>query len=124
MGTTTVKSFIKEFIAHVKGDEVAAKAEKVFRQAESALKSHIASLQGDTIGLEDKVKEAEENAKKSLINFGETIVDRADYVSNLLKKENAAISAKEEHASHLLNVKFLEDKLKSLYEEVEEEAKA
>ena len=54
----TVKSFVRQFVAAVQGDDSTAKAEKAFRQADSALKTQIAALKGDVISKEDAVTDA------------------------------------------------------------------
>lgn len=71
-----VKSFINQFVAAVKGDDVEATAEKAYRQANSALKSQISSLEGDTINLEEKVNDAKEKLASAGINDGNLIADR------------------------------------------------
>jgi hypothetical protein len=49
------KSFVKEIVALLKGDDAEATGQKVLRQADSAFKTQIASLTGDTIALEDRL---------------------------------------------------------------------
>ena len=55
-----MKSFVKEVVAIISGDNAEATGQKILRQADSALKTQIASLNGDTISLEDKVEDAKE----------------------------------------------------------------
>lgn len=115
----TVKSFVKEFAALLTGDTATAKAEKSLRQADSALKTQIASLKGDTISYEDAVDDAKENEKKALLNFGQEITSstRGSYVQNLLNAANKVTDAVEKHEAHLAKIKFLEGKLEILGKE-------
>ena len=55
-----MNSFVKQFVAAVKGDDVEVQAQKAWRSAESALKVQIAAREGDTISLEDAVNQAKE----------------------------------------------------------------
>lgn len=116
------KSFVKQFIAVVKGDDAEAQAQKVLRQADSALKSQIASLQGDTITFEDAVTAAEEAEVLATVNNGKAITDRNYYVSGLLNAKNKVTSAQEALKAHQEKVAFLQDKLESLNKEVVVEA--
>ena len=86
---TTTNSFIKQFIALVKGDEVEAKAMKYWRQAESAFKVQIAALGGDLIRKEDSVSQAEEKLAKALVNGGNEINDRDQYIANLISAKES-----------------------------------
>lgn len=113
------KSFIKQFIAAVKGDTDEVLAQKVLRQADSALKSQIASLQGDTINLEDAVTNAKEGEASLLINNGALITSKEMYVKNLLLAKNKTTEAEENLRTHLEKIAFLEAKLKAINEEVE-----
>ena len=54
MSVSKTKSFVKEVVAILKGDDAEATAQKILRQADSAFKTQIASLTGDTIALEDR----------------------------------------------------------------------
>ena len=112
-----VKSFVKQFAAFVKGDDVEAQAQKVLRQADSALKSQIASLTGDTITLEDAVTAAEEKEQLATINNGKPITDRNYYVSGLLSAKNQVTIAQETLEAHQEKIAFLQSKLDALGEE-------
>jgi hypothetical protein len=113
----TVKSFVKQFTAFIKGDDAEAQAQKVLRQADSALKSQIASLNGDTITYEDAVTAAEEKEGLAIINNGKPITDRSYYVSGLLNAKNQVTSAQEALKTHLEKIAFLQSKLDGLGEE-------
>lgn len=106
----TLSSFAKEIIAIIKGDDAEATAQKIFRQADSAFKTQIASLKGDTIALEDAVTEAEENCKKALHNNGQLIVDRNAYIKGIIEAENKLTMAQDKLADHLELIELLEKK--------------
>lgn len=122
MSKTTIKSFVKQFVAAVKGDDATVVAEKVFRQAQSALNSQISSLQGDTVGLEDAVGDAKEALDKARINYGGVISDRNYYVRTLLDRKNAVTKAEEALETHKEKIDFLKAELDALTKEEEVEA--
>lgn len=112
-----MKSFVKQYVAVVKGDDAEAQGEKVFRQADSALQTHIANLKGDTISLEDNVTNAKEELNLARVNNGQIISDRNEYVNCLLEAKNNLIEAKYELEVHKLKLEFLEGELKNLSSE-------
>jgi hypothetical protein len=114
-----VKSFVKQFISTVKGDEVGVQAEKCFRAASSALNTQISSLGGDTIQLEDKVTDAKEAHTSARINNGQSITNRNTYVENLLTSKNNVTIAEKNLKSHIEKIDFLKAELKALETEVE-----
>lgn len=116
---TTINSFVKQFLAVVKGDGVKAQAEKAFRQASSALKSQISSLEGDTINLEDKVTEAQEKLAISRVNNGQAITNREYYIESLLTSKNNVVQAEKNLKKHIEKIDFLKAELTSLEEEVD-----
>lgn len=116
-----IKSFCKEFIATVEGDSAAALAEKVFRQADSALKVQIANLNGDVIKLEDDVAAAKEGVSKARINNGREITDRTAYVEGLLTAKNNLTRAEDALKKHKEKLAFLEGEYKDLSSEVDSE---
>lgn len=118
MSVKTVKSFVKQFVATVTGDDVTAKAEKAFRQSESALKSQIASLTGDTINLEDKVEDAKAKLDLAMINNGNPIENRENYISELLRSKNNVTSAEATLETHNKKISFLQETLTALSSEV------
>lgn len=113
-----MKSFVKQFVAVVKGDDAEAQGQKVLRQADSALQSQVASLNGDTITLEDSVTSAKEALDLARVNNGQVIIDRSYYVRNLLNAKNKVTEAEEALKSHKEKIAFLESELKALSEEV------
>lgn len=114
MAKTKVTSFVNQFLALVKGDSATVQAEKVFRQAQSALNVQISSLTGDTINFEDSLQEAQESLKKAMVNNGQSISDRAKYVSLLLEGKNRVTAAEEALESHKAKLAFLKDSLAAL----------
>ena len=119
MNMATVKSFVKQFVAAVTGDDAKAQGEKAFRQAQSALKSQISSLEGDTINLEDKVEDAQEVLKKARINNGKLIADRHSYSENLLYSKNKVTEAEKALKAHVDKIQFFKSELQELEAEVE-----
>jgi DNA repair exonuclease SbcCD ATPase subunit len=108
---TTVKTFVEQFVALVKGDDAKATAAKVQRQAISACKSHIPAWEGDTIALEDNIERAKEQLNRARINFGEEIRDRSKYISNVVKMQNNLIEAEEALEAHLKKIEFIKENL-------------
>lgn len=119
MSVKTVKSFVKGFVALVKGDDVAAAAEKAFRQASSGLKSQINSLEGDTVTFEDAVTDAKEAQSNARINNGRAITDRDEYVNKLLSAKNVVTQAESKLELHTTKIDFLKGELVALEQEVE-----
>jgi hypothetical protein len=115
-----MKSFVKQFIAKIEGDDATVRAEKALRQADSALKTQIATLTGDTINLEDAVEAAKEAQANARINNAEPITDREYYVQKLLGAKNDVTEAQEELDTHKAKIAFLASELASLSEETAE----
>jgi hypothetical protein len=109
-----MKSFVKEVVAIIQGDNAEATAQKVLRQADSALKTQIAALHGDTIALEDKVEDAKEGLRLARVNNGQVITDRNQYVRNLLSAKNSLTEAQDNLTEHLEKIAFLEETYASL----------
>lgn len=109
-----MKNFVKEVIAIINGDNAEATALKILRQADSALKTQIASLNGDTIALEDALEEAKEELRLAKYNNGQLITDRNYYVRNLLTAKNNLIEAEAQLEEHLETIAFLDEVYSSL----------
>lgn len=109
MGVSKTKSFVNEIIAIIKGDDAEVTAQKILRQADSAFKTQIASLTGDTIALEDKLEDAKETLRISRLNNGKAISDRNNYIENLIYAKRAVISAEEELEDHINKLEFLKE---------------
>jgi hypothetical protein len=111
---TKAKSFIKEFVAAIKGDDAEMQAAKVWRQAESGLTMQIAALKGDLIRKEDAVTDAQEGLDSARINGGKQIVDRDVYVSNLISAKERLVQAEKQLEAHQKTIAFLEEEYASL----------
>jgi hypothetical protein len=109
-----MKSFVKEVVAIIAGDNAEATGQKILRQADSALKTQIASLNGDTITLEDTVEYAQENLRIARVNNGKLITDRNVYVRSLLDAKNVLTDAQDALNSHLEKIAFLQGEYDSL----------
>lgn len=109
-----VNSFVNQFVAMVKGDDVQVEAEKAWRNAESALKVQIASKEGDTIRFEDAVSEAQEVLNKARVNNGAMIHDRDAYIRNLVEAKNHLTDAEENLEFHLKTLNFLREEYENL----------
>lgn len=116
MSVNKTKSFVKEVIAILSGDNAEATGQKILRQADSAFKTQIASLTGDTISFEDAVEEAKEALRIARINNGRLIGDRSSYISNLLVAKNNLIDAEEALENHVLKLEFLKEQAALLEE--------
>lgn len=114
----TIKSFVKQFVAIIKGDDAQAQGEKVFRQAQSGLNTHISNLNGELVDCETRVEDAKEALGIALVNNGKTISDRGRYVSDLLNAKNTVTAAEEVLEKHKAKIEFLVDRLKELEAEV------
>jgi ribose 5-phosphate isomerase len=109
-----MKSFVKEVVAVLQGDNAEATGQKILRQADSALKASIAVANGDTLSFEDKVEVAKDQLALAKINHGELITDRNNYIVNLLNAKNALITAEENLENHLNQLSFLQEQLAGL----------
>jgi hypothetical protein len=117
MAKTIMNSFVKQFIAELKGDDAEALAEKVWRQANSALKSSISSMEGDLIEKEDDVTNAEERLAKARINYCDSISDRNDYISRLISAKESLTKAQKLLNAHITTIEFLKGEWDSLKKE-------
>ena len=117
-----MNSFVEQFVAAVKGDDVQVEAQKAWRSAESALKVQIAAREGDTISLEDEVARRKEALTAARINNGRKINDREGYIDNLINAKNELTEAEEELADHLAELNFLKDEYSALKSETKVKA--
>ena len=104
-----LNSFVNSFIAIVTGDNAQAKAEKGWRQADSAFKIQIAALNGDLVTKEDAVTQAQENLSKKLVNSGNEITDRTQYIASLISAKETLKQAEKQLAAHQETIAFLEE---------------
>lgn len=117
MSKNVMNSFVKQFVAKVKGDDVEVQAEKVWRQANSALKSNISVLEGDLIGKEDAVTSAQEKLDNARINNGCEITDRTSYISTLISAKESLKKAQKELDAHNATITFLNEEWENLKKE-------
>lgn len=117
MSKTVVNSFVSQFVAKIKGDDVQVQAEKVWRQAESALNQSISSLKGDLIDKEDAVAVAQEGLNNARINNGNPITNRQSYVTNLIEKKENLKKAEKALEAHKATITFLEEEYTALKKE-------
>jgi hypothetical protein len=108
------KSFIKSFVAAIKGDNAEAQAAKVWRQAESGLTMQIAVLKSDLIRKEDAVTDAQEALDSARINGGKFITDRDNYVAGLIQAKERLIQAEKQLEAHQKTIAFLEEEYANL----------
>lgn len=102
---SNVKSFVKQVLAQLQGNEDQVVAEKNYRKATSAVKGQISSLESKQVDAEialDEAKEALHSAKYPT----KLIKDTSDYVRNVAKKQEAVDSAQEELESINESLKF------------------
>ena len=114
-----LNSFTKQFVALLKGDDAEVKSQKVWRQADSALKVQIAGLNGDLIRKEDQVEAAKEKLAKARLNHGNEITDREAYVTGLINAKNSLTIAEKELKAHQEQIAFLQGEYDSLGKEEE-----
>jgi hypothetical protein len=111
-----MKSFVKEVVAIIQGDNAEATGQRILRQADSAFKTQIASLTGDTIALEDRLEDAKENLRLTRLNFGLQITDRNSYIRSLLDAKNLLTSSEEALEAHNAKLDFLREQAALLEE--------
>ena len=110
----TIKSFIKEFQAVVKGETTTVQAEKTLRSAKSALQVQISNMEGDLITYEDAVETAKKGLKLARVNNGKVIESRGMYVTNLILAKNSLNQAEEELKDHHEVLEFLRSEITKL----------
>jgi multidrug resistance efflux pump len=110
MSTKVVtKTFVKQFVALIKGDEAEATAAKVQRKAVSSLEARLAALDAHVVDAEQEVEEAEENLVNVRLNHGKQIGDRETYVDALLAAHNRVENSK----TKLMNLEHTIETLKA-----------
>lgn len=115
-----VKSFIKQTVAIIKGDDAAALAEKNYRLANAAFEAETAKLKGDTVDLEQSLQDARETLTSKRLNEGVLIKDRSAYLYALLNAQNGVTIAEEKLTMHQAKVDFFKEQ--SILLNAEEEA--
>jgi len=107
MAKSTVKTFVEQFVALVKGDEAAATAAKVERQRIAALNTAFHNANGDLVDKEQRVQDAEDYVVKCRLNHGREISNRQSYVSNLIAATEKVKDAQEALEAHQLLISTL-----------------
>jgi hypothetical protein len=104
-----MKSYVKEFLARVAGDQDAVLAEKNYRQAASALKLQLSKLEAKRIDDEDAVETAFEKLNEAKYQT-KLISDRTGYITGLktakdnLTKAQAELDATKEAIYFFSNI--------------------
>jgi chromosome segregation ATPase len=111
MSKTTVKSFVNQFVALVKGDDSAVVAEKVFRKAKSALTASLAVAEGESVNLEEAISEAQENLDKARVNYGNAEFTNNSYISNLSQARERLEEAESNFELHQEKLTILKEEL-------------
>ncbi len=117
-----ISNFIEDFSKAAIGEDVAVVAARTMKGALCALKSHVASFEGDTGNLEANVESAKSDLDKARVNFGgemPTQEARESYVGNLLEASNRVTKAEFHLEQHNASIKFLEGEYSSLLKESE-----
>lgn len=112
--TTVAKTFVKQFVAFVNGDDAEVKAAGAHRQALAAVSSSISQLEGDLVDKEITLTDKIEARAAARVNSGEPIKDRPKYVSNLIQAHDAVKAAEEALANHIETIAFLKAELVEL----------
>jgi len=109
-----INVFETSFIKTAKDENIEELAEKTWRNAESALKSNISNLEGDSIDFEDSVENAEADLNAARVNNGEAILDRPLFIANLVSSKNYLTNAQDALKNHLATLEFLKKEYASL----------
>lgn len=114
-----MKSFIKEVVARVAGDQAEVVAQKNYRKATSAVKSQIAALQAKEVDDEASVDTANENLE--IAKFPTlAITDNKSYISNIKYYQDAIDKANDTLASTRESIAYFEALLASYDKEVDQ----
>jgi len=114
-----VKSFVKQAIAALTGDKSEVIAQKIYRASKSAISSQVSLLDGSLMDLEDALEEAKANVQLTLINKGQKIEDKTQYLTNLMDAHNKVLQAEERLEAHEAKIDFFAKKLIEI--DIEEE---
>lgn len=94
MSEKVVKSFVKQVIAKLKGDDAEVVAQKNFRKASAAVKGQIAALEARKVDDEMAVENAKEAFNDAL--YPTVVTDAQVYTSNLVKAKKVVEQAEEQ----------------------------
>lgn len=104
-----LNSFIALTMAILTGDDNKAIAAKNWRKADSAFQSHISNLEGQTVDLEDKLQDAQDNFEKILVNHGRSIESRTGFIDAVIRAKNAVTEAQQNLDDHMQNLADLRE---------------
>ena len=115
---TKVKSYVKEVLARITGDEKAVIAEKNYRKASAAAKGQIASLEAKLVGAEDQLDNANEAlvvAKYPTTSIGEG----KNYIQGIIDAQASVDNAQKNVDDIKASIKFNQGLLAEFDAEVE-----
>lgn len=113
-----MKSYVKQAIASIKGDDAAALAQKNYRTANAATKGQLAALEAKKVRDEDNVAAAQE--RLDAVKYpAERITNSEEYILDLVHANRVLVSAKDELDSTEESIKFFNDLLEEFDAEVE-----
>lgn len=109
-----MNSFVKQFIAYVKGDDAEVLAQQTHRKAVAALNSQISEFEGDLVDLEERLMTAKEALDTARINDGKAIKNRNDYSSRLVAAKNEILNCEDAIVEHKKTLEFFKSELQRL----------
>lgn len=115
-----MNSYIKQFIAICKGDNVKANAEVSYRQSICALKSQIHAEEGLLIKLEGELENAKVKAEESIVNNGEKIPDNEKYINGLINSFNETKTIEKKIETLKVKIELFKSILNGIQSEVKE----
>jgi len=108
-----VKSFVKEVIARLEGDDTKVVAEKNYRLANAAVKGQLSTLEGDKVKAEIKVENAEDELKRCKYPT-EIIQEGSNYIRRIAANFETLESRKEDLEQIEDSIKFYTELLKEI----------
>ncbi len=113
----TMKSYVKETLARLTGDNNEVVAQKNYRKATSILNGQVAALKAKQVDAEGVLEEAEEALKSA--KFPSTLIERGDsYMSNLNSAKEVVADAKASLEAVTSSIKEAEQTLSEFEAEV------
>lgn len=114
---TKIKSYVKQALAHLKGDDDAVIAQRNYRRSVAAVKGQRSALESKLVTDETRVEIAKEKLLKAKYPGEEMTGDAEDYLSEIYEAEEEV-----EIAETILNDTATDiDKMQSLLDEFEKE---
>lgn len=106
---TIINSFIKQFIAIIKGDDAEILANKVWRQADTAFQIQILALKRSQMQKQYDMECANEELEKALVNNGKEILEGDQYIINLISAKEKVKTIQKELIAYQETLKFLNE---------------